>query len=76
MQKNRLKKTLDKINAKLSLHGGGVKLVAFKVKNKEITLKLQGACQGCPMAQLTSENFIKKEIKENLPEIQKINIKP
>jgi len=74
MSKDKLNKTLEKIGQGLALHGGGVELQAFDQEKKSVTLKLQGACQGCPMAQLTTENFIKKELKEQLPEIKEIKI--
>jgi len=72
MLEEKLNKVIKEINKRLALHGGGVELVSFNDKKKLVRLKLQGACQGCPMAQLTTESFIKKELKKQMPEIKEI----
>ncbi len=72
MSKEKLNKAIGEINKRLALHGGGVELTNFDQEKKTVVLKLQGACQGCPMAQLTTESFIKKELKKQLPEIKEI----
>lgn len=74
MPKNNLQKILQSINEKLALHGGGVSLVELNEQKKTISLKLQGACSGCPMAQITTENFIKKELMARMPELKEIKI--
>ncbi len=74
MLKTEIAQILQKINARLALHGGSVALVDFDPGAQKLTLKLQGACQGCPMAQLTTENFIKQEIVKQYPEIKQIKM--
>lgn len=74
MSQDRVKKILNKINERLAFHGGGVDLVNFDPQEKVIIVKLQGACSHCPMAQLTSENFIKKELKRELPDLKEIKM--
>jgi len=74
MPNDNLQKTLQSINEKLSFHGGGVSLTEFDADKKNVKLKFQGACQGCPMAKMTSENFVKKELKAKMPELKSIEI--
>lgn len=72
MKQDKLKEIINSINEKLTLHGGSVDLVDFDDKKKIVKLKLQGACGHCPMAQLTSENFIKKEFLAKMPDLKEI----
>lgn len=74
MSKAKISEILQAINAKLALHGGSVALVDFDQDAQKLTLKLQGACQGCPMAQLTTENFIKQEIIKKYPNLKEIKM--
>jgi len=74
VSKNNLERILESINEKLALHGGGVSLAEFNGGKKTVKLKFQGACSDCPMAQMTSENFVKKELKEKMPELKNIEI--
>ncbi len=74
MSKDKLEKIVNSINEKLALHGGGVELVAWDEEKKILKLRLQGACSHCPMAQMTSENFIKKELLKEVPELKEIEV--
>ncbi|MDD5626886.1 MAG: NifU family protein [Patescibacteria group bacterium] len=72
MNQDKLKEIINSINERLALHGGSVDLVDFDGKKKIVKLRLQGACGHCPMAQLTSENFIKKELLAKMPDLKEI----
>ncbi len=37
-----------------------------------VKVRLQGACAGCPMSQMTLKNGIERILKENLPEITSV----
>lgn len=74
MTLDQLKKVINKINERLALHGGGIELVNFDERDKIVKIRLQGACGHCPMAKLTSENFIKRELKRELPDLKEIEI--
>lgn len=74
MLKDNLNKTIESLNEKLDFHGGGVELVDFDEKEMVIKLRLKGACSHCPMAQMTTENFIKKELLANLPGLKEITM--
>ncbi|HNW60595.1 MAG TPA: NifU family protein [bacterium] len=58
---------LDTIRPALMADGGNVELV--EVKDGVVKLKLQGACHGCPMSQMTLKMGIERELKRQLPEI-------
>jgi Fe-S cluster biogenesis protein NfuA len=39
------------------------------VKDGVVTVRLQGACAGCPMSQMTLKNGIERLLKEAVPEV-------
>jgi Fe-S cluster biogenesis protein NfuA len=67
MLEDRVKIALDVVRPSLQADGGDVEFVSM-ADDGTVSLKLTGACGGCPMAQMTLkmgiENFLKKEIPE------------
>ena len=61
---------LDTVRPALIADGGNVELV--DVKDGIVTLRLQGACAGCPMSQMTLRMGIERELRKHLPEIQQV----
>ena len=41
-------------------------------KNGIVKVRLQGACAGCPMSQMTLKNGIEKVLKEKIPEVKAV----
>jgi len=60
----------EKVRPNVAGHGGGVELV--DVKNGVVTVRLIGACMGCPMAQMTLTHGVEQEIKKALPQIKRV----
>ena len=65
--KEQVEQAIEKIRPMLAADGGNVELVA--VENGTVKVRLQGACAGCPMSQMTLKNGIEKIIKEEVPEV-------
>jgi len=61
---------IDKIRPMLQADGGDVELVS--VDNGVVKVRLQGACKGCPMSQMTLKNGIEKFIKKEVPEVERV----
>jgi len=72
MIEERIKEQLEKIRPQLQLDGGNVEFVAFEESTGVLKLKLQGACVGCPMSQMTLQQGIGQLIKDNIPEVKEI----
>ncbi len=68
--KERVQVVLDEIRPMLQADGGDVELV--DVVDGVVKVRLQGACAGCPMSQMTLKNGIERTLKEKIPEIQKV----
>jgi Fe-S cluster biogenesis protein NfuA len=65
--KDKVQAALDKIRPMLQRDGGDVELV--DVQDGIVTVRLRGACAGCPMSQMTLKNGIEKLLKREVPEI-------
>jgi Fe-S cluster biogenesis protein NfuA len=61
---------LDKIRPALKADGGDVELV--DVKDGVVTVRLTGACAGCPMSIMTLKNGIERIVKEEVPEVKEV----
>ena len=68
--KERVQEAIEKIRPMLQRDGGDVELV--DVKDGIVTVRLKGACHGCPMAQMTLKNGIEKLLKREVPEVRSV----
>ena len=68
--KEKVEAALDKIRPALRADGGDVELV--EVKDGVATVKLTGACGGCPMAAMTLRLGVERVIKAEVPEIKEL----
>lgn len=68
--KEKVEKVLDRIRPNLQADGGDVELV--NVKGGVVTVRLKGACGGCPMATMTLKNGIERALKEEIPEVKQV----
>jgi len=68
--KEKVQKSLDKIRPMLQADGGDVEFV--DVQDGVVTVRLQGACAGCPMSQMTLKNGIEKILKKEIPEVKSV----
>ena len=66
----KIQTVLNKIRPMLQQDGGDVELVG--IEGKTVKVKLQGACAGCPMSQMTLKNGIEKLLKKEIPEIEAV----
>ncbi len=62
---------LEKIRPALQADGGDVELVEV-TEDGVVKVRLQGACRGCPMSQLTLTNGVERVIKEEVPEVVRV----
>ena len=63
-----VEKALEKVRPALQADGGDVELV--DVQDGIVSVKLTGACGGCPMSQMTLKEGIEKTIREAVPGIK------
>ena len=68
--RDKVEAVLDEIRPALMADGGNVQLV--DVKEGVVTVRLLGACGGCPMATMTLQQGIERKLKEQVPEVKKV----
>jgi len=61
---------LAQVRPALQSDGGDVELV--DVNEGIVSLKLKGACAGCPMATMTLRHGIERILKEQIPEVKEV----
>jgi len=69
--KEQVEAALEKVRPALQRDGGDVELVEV-TEDGVVKVRLQGACQGCPMAQMTLQMGIERVIKEMVPDVKTI----
>jgi Fe-S cluster biogenesis protein NfuA len=72
--REKVEAAINKIRPMLQADGGDVELV--DVQEGVVTVRLQGACAGCPMSQMTLKNGIEKILKEEIPEVVSVESAP
>ncbi len=70
IMKEKIQEAIDKIRPALQADGGDVELVGYE--DGVVTVRLKGACAGCPMSQMTLKNGIERLLKQEIPEIKSV----
>ncbi len=69
--KEKVEKALEKIRPSLRADGGDVELIEV-TEDGIVKVKLQGACRGCPMSQMTLKLGIERTLKKEIPEVKEV----
>lgn len=68
---NRVEKVLDEqVRPALKMHGGNLEVLSLV--GSVLKFRLLGHCSGCPSSYLTTEQLIKKEVTDAIPEISEV----
>ncbi len=69
--KEKVGEILDQVRPALQRDGGDVELIEVG-DDGVVIVKLQGACAGCPMSQMTLKMGIEQHLKKHIPEIKEV----
>lgn len=69
--REKVQSAIDKIRPTLQKDGGDVVLVDVS-DDGVVTVRLTGACKGCPMSQMTLKEGIEKFVKAEVPEVREV----
>ena len=61
----------EQIAPRLAADGGGIELVEVTDDNV-VKVRLQGACSGCPGAQMTLRMGVERILKQALPDVAEV----
>ncbi|MDD5311730.1 MAG: NifU family protein [Dehalococcoidia bacterium] len=68
--KEKVQEVLNIIRPSLQADGGDVELV--DVKDGIVSVRLKGACAGCPMSTMTLKKGIERFLKEKLTDVKEV----
>ena len=68
----RVKGIIDRIRPLLQDDGGDIELVSVDEATGLVSVRLQGACKGCPGATMTLKMGIERHLKERVPEVKEV----
>ena len=68
--KEQVEKALADIRPALQADGGDIELI--DVVDGVVQVRLQGACAGCPMSQLTLTNGVERHLKNVVPGVDRV----
>ncbi len=69
--KEKVEAALAKVRPHLQRDGGDVELVEV-TEDGIVKVRLQGACAGCPMSQMTLQMGIEQALKAEIPEVKTV----
>jgi len=69
--KEKVEKVIGKIRPMLQADGGDVELVGVDEQGV-VQVRLQGACAGCPGAQMTLKMGIERQLRQEIPEVKEV----
>jgi len=67
----KVKGVIEAIRPNLQGHGGDIELLGTDPDNT-VRVRLQGACSGCPGAQMTLKMGVERLLKEKIPEVKEV----
>ncbi len=69
--KNNVEKALEEIRPFLQSDGGDISLISID-NDTSVKVKLEGACVGCSVNQMTLKSGVEMTIKKYAPQIQEV----
>lgn len=67
----KVKDIIEAIRPNLQSHGGDIEFLGTNPDNS-VRVRLQGACSGCPGAQMTLKMGVERLLKEKIPEVKEV----
>jgi len=67
-----VKKAIEDVRPSLKADGGDIEFVSVSEDGK-VKVKLKGACNGCPMAQVTLKQGVEKYLKSKVPSVVSVD---
>ena len=69
---NDVQEVIDQIRPMLQQDGGDIELVSADEDKGVVSVRLQGACKGCPHAALTLKMGVERHLKQKVPAVQEV----
>ncbi len=69
---DKIRPLIEEIRPMLQADGGDIELVSVDEETGVVSVRLQGACKGCPGAQMTLKMGVERHLKEKVPEVTEV----
>ncbi len=69
--REKVEETLDTVRPALQADGGNVELVDV-TEDGVVSVRLTGACAGCPMSTMTLKMGIERTLRDRVPEVKRV----
>ena len=69
--RSQIEAALEKIRPSLQRDGGDIELVGVS-EDGVVTVRLTGACGGCPMSQMTLRHGVERLLREHVPAVKRV----
>ena len=70
--KEKVAAVIEDIRPMLQADGGDIELVDVAEDTGIVSVRLQGACKGCPGAQMTLKMGVERKLKQEVPEVTSV----
>ena len=69
---DRVQAVIERIRPLLQQDGGDIELVSFDESTGVASVRLQGACRGCPSAAMTLKMGVERHLKEKVAAVKEV----
>jgi len=70
--REKVEKIIEEIRPMLQADGGDIELVDVAEETGIVSVRLQGACKGCPGARMTLKMGVERKLKQEIPEVTSV----
>jgi len=70
--KKQVAEIVGRIRPLLQADGGDIELVGVDEQTGVVSVRLQGACKGCPGAAMTLKMGVERHLKERVPSVSEV----
>jgi Fe-S cluster biogenesis protein NfuA len=68
----KIEAVLTSIRPALRMDGGGIEFVSYDAEKGIVGVKMQGACVGCPMSEITLKMGVEAALRDAIPSITEV----
>ncbi len=67
---DQIQEALEELRPYFFMHGGDISLVSFEAG--KVSVKLSGACSGCPSSSYTLKLLVEDTLKREVPQVKEV----
>jgi len=68
----RVAAAIETVRPSLQMDGGDIEIIESDEDTGVVKVKLQGACSGCPMSQMTLKMGVERTLKAKVPAVKEV----